>query len=77
MTGLVALLSIQPVLNLISPNQMMNTSFDPLELVNTYGAFGSIGRERSDLIFEGSNSADPDTATDWKDIYVCHRALRG
>ena len=41
--GLVAYLSIQPVVNLISPNQMMNTSFDPLDLVNTYGAFGSVG----------------------------------
>jgi Lipase maturation factor len=67
LTGLVALLSIQPVLNLISPDQMMNTSFDRLELVNTYGAFGSIGRERFDLIFEGSNDADPVRATDWKE----------
>ena len=65
-TVVVALLSIQPVLNLISPNQMMNTSFDPLDLVNTYGAFGSVGRERDDIIFEGSNSDDPATATDWK-----------
>ena len=66
-TLIVALLSIQPVLNLISANQMMNTSFDRLHLVNTYGAFGSIGKERYDLIFEGSNSDDPATATDWKE----------
>jgi hypothetical protein len=65
-TVLVGVLSIQPVMNLISSNQMMNTSFDSLELVNTYGAFGSIGRERFDIIFEGSNSADPTTAIDWK-----------
>lgn len=63
----VALLSIQPVMNLISSNQMMNTSFDRLHLVNTYGAFGSIGRDRGTLIIEGSNSADPATATDWKE----------
>jgi hypothetical protein len=67
LTAVVALLSIEPVLNLISPNQMMNTSFDRLDLVNTYGAFGSIGRERDDIIFEGSNSDDPATATDWKE----------
>jgi hypothetical protein len=66
-TVLVALLSIQPVLNLISTNQMMNTSFDRLHLVNTYGAFGSIGKERYDLIIEGSNGDDPATATDWKE----------
>ncbi|MCE0523240.1 MAG: lipase maturation factor family protein [Methylacidiphilales bacterium] len=66
-TALVALLSIQPVLNLLSPEQAMNTSYDPLNLVNTYGAFGSVGRERPVIIFEGTDSADPDTATDWKE----------
>ncbi|HJT80786.1 MAG TPA: lipase maturation factor family protein, partial [Chthoniobacterales bacterium] len=33
-------LSRNPVMNLVSSRQAMNTSFDPLELVNTYGAFG-------------------------------------
>ncbi|HEY4002403.1 MAG TPA: lipase maturation factor family protein, partial [Candidatus Xenobia bacterium] len=36
---LVCVLSIQPVANLLSPDQAMNTSFDPFNLVNTYGAF--------------------------------------
>jgi hypothetical protein len=66
-TGLVALLSIQPALNLLSPHQAMNTSYDPLHLVNTYGAFGTVGRERPVIIFEGTGSADPATATDWKE----------
>jgi hypothetical protein len=47
----------QPVLD---PNQVMNASFDPLELVNTYGAFGTIGRERTNVVFEGTDSAVPD-----------------
>src|SRR5205823_4105699 len=38
-TAIIAFLSIQPVLNILSPGQIMNTSFDPLDLVNTYGAF--------------------------------------
>jgi hypothetical protein len=63
----IGLLSIKPVLNLLSPAQMMNTSFDPLHLVNTYGAFGSIGRERLAIILEGTDSDDPDRATDWKE----------
>ena len=65
----VALYSIQPVLNLISPNQEMNASFayDPIHLVNSYGAFGSIGKERYDLIIEGTNSDDPVLANDWKE----------
>jgi hypothetical protein len=66
-TALVALLSIQPVLNLFSSRQMMNTSFDPLHLVNTYGAFGTVGQERDAIIFEGTENSDPDTATDWKE----------
>ena len=66
-TGLVAVLSIQPVLNLFDAHQAMNTSYDPLHLVNTYGAFGSVGRERPVIIFEGTDSADPITATDWKE----------
>ncbi|HWK02024.1 MAG TPA: lipase maturation factor family protein [Puia sp.] len=53
-TGVIALLSIQPVLNMLSPRQIMNTSFDPFNLVNTYGAFGSVGRERLNVVFEGT-----------------------
>jgi hypothetical protein len=53
-TGIVALLSIQPTANLFSSNQVMNGSFDPLELVNTYGAFGSVGQERTNVVFEGT-----------------------
>lgn len=37
---LVAWLSIPVVLNLLSPKQVMNSSFNPLRIVNTYGAFG-------------------------------------
>ena len=40
----VAILSVGPVANLLSSEQRMNTSFDPLDLVNTYGAFGSVDR---------------------------------
>jgi hypothetical protein len=66
-TALVAFLSINPISNLFSSQQAMNTSYDPLHLVNTYGAFGTVGRERPTLIFEGSNSVNPETATDWKE----------
>ena len=64
--ALVALLSLQPVVNMISPGQIMNTSFDPLDLVNTYGAFGSVGRERLNVVFEGTDAAVPDARAVWK-----------
>jgi hypothetical protein len=38
-TVIIALLSIQPVVNMISPMQIMNTSFDPLDLNISLGAF--------------------------------------
>jgi len=62
----VAVLSVRPVANLFSPNQVMNASFDPLELVNTYGAFGSVGRERMNVVFEGTDSAVADDSAAWK-----------
>jgi hypothetical protein len=35
----------------------MNASFDPLHLVNTYGAFGSITRVRHEIVLEGRKLA--------------------
>lgn len=65
-TALVAILSIQPVMNMISPGQIMNTSFEPLDLVNTYGAFGTVGRERYNVVFEGTYDSIPDNTAQWK-----------
>lgn len=65
-TAIVAMLSVQPALNLLSPRQLMNTSFDPLELVNTYGAFGTVGKERLNVIFEGTIDDHPNDSTTWK-----------
>jgi hypothetical protein len=63
----VALLSISPVVNIISPNQLMNTSFDRLHLVNTYGAFGSVGKERHEIVFEGTADGVITERTQWKE----------
>lgn len=54
---LIAYLSIPVIQNLLSPRQAMNTSFDPLRLVNTYGAFGRSVNENckyTALWFDGS-----------------------
>jgi hypothetical protein len=45
----------------------MNTSFDPFELVNTYGAFGSVGRELYVVVFEGTMAEFPHSDSDWKE----------
>jgi len=62
--SLILLLSVRPTLNLISSRQLMNSSFEPLHLVNTYGAFGSITRKRFEVVLEGSD--DP-ALRDWKE----------
>ena len=61
------MLSCWPVRNLLSPNQAMNASFDPLHLVNTYGAFGSVSRERYEVIVEGTLDGDPSTGRAWQE----------
>jgi len=61
------MLSIQPTLNMLSPNQVMNTSFNPLQIVNTYGAFGSITRQRYEIVIEGSDSREIDERTVWRE----------
>jgi hypothetical protein len=58
-------LSVPPVLNLLSGAQIMNTSFTRLPLVNTYGAFGSVGRERAQLVVEGTTDETITPQTRW------------
>jgi len=65
LVGLVALLSIPVTLNLASSHQVMNTSFDSLDLVNTYGAFGTVGRERYEIVFEGTRDSVPGDSARW------------
>jgi hypothetical protein len=61
----IAVLSIGPVRNLLSSSQRMNTSFDPLRLVNSYGAFGSVTRVRRELVVEATDAPGPDAA--WRE----------
>jgi Lipase maturation factor len=63
---LVAMLSVNPVVNLLSPGQVMNTSFEPLHVVNTYGAFGSITRERNEIVIEGTIDPVADERATWR-----------
>jgi hypothetical protein len=57
----------------------MNTSFDAWELVNSYGAFGTVGRERFTLVFEGTTDPDPNAiTTQWREyLYPAQPVLLG
>jgi hypothetical protein len=61
----VVALSYRPARNLVSRRQLMNASFDPLHLVNTYGAFGSISRHRYELVIEGTADPAPGPQARW------------
>src|SRR5213079_1530435 len=67
LTIVVATLSIRPAINLVSSRQLMNASFEPLHLVNTYGAFGSITRERYEIVLEGTDEANVTDSTRWRE----------
>jgi hypothetical protein len=64
--ALVALLSLSPIANLLSSRQRMNAAFEPFMLVNSYGAFGGVGRERHELSIEGTRDAAPGPTTRWQ-----------
>ena len=66
---LLGYLSIPIVYNLASPKQAMNRSFDPFRLVNTYGAFGSVTKQRTEVVIEGTSSLHPqDPNTKWEEF---------
>ncbi|WP_329348376.1 lipase maturation factor family protein [Streptomyces sp. NBC_01261] len=60
-------LSHRPVRNMISRRQIMNRSFDPLHLVNSYGAFGTVSRVRHEVVVEGTTDAVPREDSDWRE----------
>jgi hypothetical protein len=63
----VILLSISPVTNLLSSRQLMNASFEPLHLVNTYGAFGSITRDRYEIVIDGTDATELTPESTWRE----------
>jgi hypothetical protein len=63
---MVAYLSIGPIKNMISSKQRMNASFNPLHLVNTYGAFGSVTQTRYEIVIEGTTDHQLNADTTWK-----------
>jgi hypothetical protein len=64
---LVAILSVRPIRNMLSPNQVMNTVYNRFHLVGTYGAFGSITRPRYEVIVEGTDEAALTNSTKWRE----------
>lgn len=66
-TALVLVRSYRPARNLLSRRQAMNRSYDPFHLVNSYGAFGTVGRIRDEIVVEGTDDPVPREDTVWKE----------
>ena len=64
LAGMTAVLSIRPALNLVSRHQAMNLNYNALHVVNTYGAFGSVTKERYEVVLEGTEDPSKD---DWRE----------
>ncbi|WP_328393272.1 lipase maturation factor family protein [Streptomyces sp. NBC_00390] len=64
--GLLAL-SYHPTRNLFSRRQAMNRSYDALHLVNAYGAFGTVGRVRHEIVVEGTDERVLHEGTVWRE----------
>ncbi|WP_327327397.1 lipase maturation factor family protein [Streptomyces sp. NBC_01210] len=60
-------LSYRPARNLLSKRQSMNRSYDPLHLVNAYGAFGTVGRVRHEVVMEGTEETVLHQGTVWRE----------
>ena len=67
LTVIVLALSWRPARNLFSRQQLMNASFEPLHLVNTYGAFGAVTRERFEVVIKGTGADLPDPNAEWRE----------
>ena len=66
-TALIVFLSYRPARNLLSRRQIMNASFDPFHIVGTYGAFGSVTKERFEVVIEGTAEPVLTPNTMWRE----------
>jgi hypothetical protein len=65
-SALLIVLSYWPARNLLSRHQRMNASFNRWHLVNAYGAFGSVTKERYEIEVEGTLDDVPNPSADWR-----------
>ncbi len=71
-TVLLVVAGVPALRNLFSSSQLMNASFNRWQLGNAYGAFGSVTRQRIEVIIEGGvdggtggDCGEPEGGTEW------------
>ncbi len=63
--ALYVVLSWPALRNLSARRQLMNASFNRWQLANAYGAFGTVTKERVEIVVEGTTDADG--KSDWRE----------
>lgn len=66
-TVFLVVLSWPPLRNLFARRQLMNASFNRWHLVNAYGAFGSVTKERYEVVVEGTADDPYDRGAHWQE----------
>ncbi|UGU31041.1 lipase maturation factor family protein [Mycolicibacterium smegmatis] len=66
-TAMVVSLSFWPLRNLVTKRQRMNMSYNRYHLVNSYGAFGVVGRTRDEVVIEGTDEPTINDETTWRE----------
>lgn len=64
---LVLFLNFPVFRNFLSSRQSMNESYSRWHLVNTYGLFGSISKERYEIVFSGTRDSVLTLSTKWEE----------
>jgi hypothetical protein len=65
-SAFLVVLSRHPLRNLVARRQLMNASFNRWHLANAYGAFGTVTKQRDEVIVEGSAAPDPHDEDAWR-----------
>ncbi len=65
--GVTLVLSVKPTLNFFSKHQRMNYSYNPLHIVGSYGAFGSVTKIRYEVVLEGTSAERLTGSAEWKE----------
>jgi hypothetical protein len=64
---LALVLSYRPLKNLFSQRQLMNYCWNNWHLVGAYGAFGSVTKERYEIVIEGTQGDIQNEECEWKE----------
>lgn len=65
MTAAMVVIGYWPARNMASRRQLMNYGFNPFHLGNTYGAFGTVGKARYEVVIEGTRDERLTADSQW------------